>query len=114
VADAKAAVEMAKAEPQESGTESSYKTAVARERARKLKLENDTREREMISRAAVAAEIQRIAAGVAAVRVRAEQEWPRLFAGAGDSIPANAEVLRAMFDDLFVKFSELGRALALP
>jgi phage terminase Nu1 subunit (DNA packaging protein) len=105
------AVRRYKAEPETQGTEANYKTEVARERARKLKIENDAKEKHLIAKAAVAAEIQRVAAGVNSVRIRAEQEWPRLFAAAGDSIPANSEVLRQMLDDMFTKFAELGKVL---
>lgn len=103
------AVRKYRAEPDTQGTEANYKMEVARQRARKLKIENDTKEKHLIAKAAVAAEIQRIAAGVSSVRVRAEQEWPRLFAAAGDSIPANADVLRSLFDDLFAQFGDLGK-----
>lgn len=77
------------------------KVEIDRQRARKLEIENDRKEGILIPRDIVATEIRKLAAGMNGVRVKAEQEYPRLFAEAGDDLARNATVLREMFDELF-------------
>lgn len=77
------------------------KVEIDRQRARKLEIENDRKEGLLIPRDVVATEIRKLAAGMNGVRVKAEQEYPRLFAEAGDDLARNATVLREMFDELF-------------
>jgi hypothetical protein len=80
---------------------SALKEEIDRQKIRKLQIENDLKENKLIPRELVGAEIRKLAGGMHGVRIKAEQEWPRLFAEAGDDIGRNATVLRALFDDLF-------------
>ena len=94
------AVRRYKAEPETQGTEANYKTEVARERARKLKIENDIKEGLYMEKKAAVAMFQKVFAGMNQIRVRSIQERPKQFAEAGSSIPENTEELVALWEEI--------------
>jgi len=90
---------------------SDLKDEIARQRARNLQIKNDQLEAKLIPRSEAVEAIRLMAGAVNGVRIRAEQEYPRLFAEAGDAIPANKLVLIQLFDDLFSQFREIGKTM---
>jgi len=90
---------------------SSLKDEIAKQRARNLQIKNDQLEAKLIPRSEAVESIRLMVGAVNGVRIRAEQEYPRLFAEAGDAIPANKLVLIQLFDDLFSQFRGIGKNL---
>ena len=87
------------------------KEEINHQRARNLQIKNDQLEAKLIPRSEAVEAIRLMAGAVNGVRIRAEQEYPRLFAEAGDAIPANKLVLIQLFDDLFSQFREIGKTM---
>ena len=84
----------------------STKAAIEDEKLRKLKIENDTSEGQLIAKTAVAEQLeQSLTPILSELRLKMENELPMSFSGLG--VAENRIVGKRLFDDLCAKFSAI-------